>query len=149
MSKTSANPKVNSAFGNFCSLSQKRFSNKRERIPNKTKQINIGVNNIKKYTIPIHRLNINSTNSTGSENNENLNSRSLNCNDDIIKNNKNVKEVNKKLDDAIENMKNIEDSYEEENFFNFMRFDLKRKIEKKNIEWEYKWYSIWDPELSE
>lgn len=130
MSKTFENPKVNSAFGNFCSLSQKRFSNKRERLPNKTKQISIGVNNIKKYKIPIHKLNINSTSSNSNENN-------------------NVKDITNKLGNKVENMENVEDNYEEENFFNFMRFDLKRKITKKDIEWEYKCYSIWDPELSE
>ena len=131
MSKTFVNPKVNSAFGNFCSLSQKRFSNRRERLPNKTKQISIGVNNIKKYKIPIHKLNINSTSSNSNENNNN------------------VKDMNNKLGNKVENKENIEDSYEEENFFNFMRFDLKRKITKKDIEWEYKCYSIWDPELSD
>ena len=131
MSKIFENPKVNSAFGNFCSLSQKRFSNRRERLPNKTKQISIGVNNIKKYKIPIHKLNINSTSSNSNENNNN------------------VKDMNNKLGNKVENKENIEDSYEEENFFNFMRFDLKRKITKKDIEWEYKCYSIWDPELSD
>jgi hypothetical protein len=109
-------------------LSQKRFSNRRERLPNKTKQISIGVNNIKKYKIPIHKLNINSTNSNSNDNNNN------------------VKDMTNKLGNKVEN---IEDSYEEENFFNFMRFDLKRKITKKDIEWEYKCYSIWDPELSD
>ena len=131
MSKIFENLKVNSAFGNFCSLSQKRFSNRRERLPNKTKQISIGVNNIKKYKIPIHKLNINSTSSNSNENNNN------------------VKDMNNKLGNKVENKENIEDSYEEENFFNFMRFDLKRKITKKDIEWEYKCYSIWDPELSD
>lgn len=131
MSKIFENPKVNSAFGNFCSLSQKRFSNRRERLPNKTKQISIGVNNIKKYKIPIHKLNINSTSSNSNENNNN------------------VKDMNNKLGNKVENKENIEDSYEEENFFNFMRFDLKRKITKKDIEWEYKCYSIWEPELSD
>ena len=72
MSKIFENLKVNSAFGNFCSLSQKRFSNRRERLPNKTKQISIGVNNIKKYKIPIHKLNINSTSSNSNENNNNV-----------------------------------------------------------------------------
>jgi hypothetical protein len=112
---------------------------KAEMFVNKKKHINIGglnsvmknnnTNNTK-YNLLLnnYKLNINSTNSNSNDNNNN------------------VKDMTNKLGNKVEN---IEDSYEEENFFNFMRFDLKRKITKKDIEWEYKCYSIWDPELSD
>ena len=52
---------------------------------------------------------------------------------------------------VVEKIENVDDSdeCEEEDFFNFLRFDLKRKINKKDIEWESKCYNIWEPELSE
>lgn len=156
MSKAILNAKIKSAFGNFCSLSQKRVShkthNKMEIFPNKKQQMNIGVKinnyNNKKYLHPINKPNFNSTSSNSNEhkNNSNLCSNSSNYNDD---NNKIVESNEYKKSENIIALDSDNDIYEDEEFFNFMRFDLKRKIKRKDIEWESKYYSIWDPDFSD
>lgn len=173
-SKSFLNTKVNLSFEHLCSLNNKRCTHrmlrKAEMFVNKKKHINIGglnsvmknnnTNNTKYNLLNNYKLNINSTNSNSNENNNNsisfnCNSISLNCN--TVDNKESNLNLNKGqlaiigLDNIVEKIENVDDSdeCEEEDFFNFLRFDLKRKISKKDIEWESKCYNIWEPELSE
>ena len=171
-SKSFLNTKVNLSFEHLCSLNNKRHTHrmlrKAEMFVNKKKHINIGLNSVMKnnntnntkYNLLLnnYKLNVNSTNSNSNENNNN--SSSFNCNSISLNyNTVDNKESNLNkgqlgiigLDNIVEKIENVDDSdeCEEEDFFNFLRFDLKRKIHKKDIEWENICYNIWQPELSD
>lgn len=80
-----------------------------------------------------------------SEISNSVNSISLNLNENPAK-----QQVNSiGLDSIVENISNISDEEEGEeggeDFFNFLKFDLKRKITKNDIEWDSNCFDIWDP----
>ena len=154
-SKSFLNTTVNLSFEHLCSLNNKRCTHrmlrKAEMFVNKKKHMNIGLNSVMKNNnttntkynnllLNNYKLNINSTNSNSNENNNNsssfnCNSISLNCNTvDNKESNLNKGQLAIiGLDNIVEKIENVDDSdeCEEEDFFNFLRFDLKRKINKK------------------
>jgi len=102
-------------------------------------QINANNNNVKNnYTI-----------ATCSNNNSlNFNSLSLNNNDF----NCYCKDNNNMLDYIVEKIEKNDESVnyadDKEEILDFFKFDLSRKITKKDIKWENKFYDIWKPDIS-
>ena len=101
-------------------------------------QINVNNNNIKNnYTI-----------ATCSNNSINFNSLSLNNNEF----NCYCKDNNNMLDYIVEKIEKNDESVnyadDKEEILDFFKFDLSRKITKKDIKWENKYYNIWNPDIS-
>ena len=102
-------------------------------------QINNNNNNIIKnnYTIV-----------TCSNNSINFNSLSLNNNDF----NCYCKDNNNMLDYIVEKIEKNDESVnyvdDKEEILDFFKFDLSRKINKKDLKWDNKYYDIWNPDIS-
>ena len=80
----------------------------------------------------------------------NNNSSSLNFNSVSLGVNAALRQLNSiGLDSIVENMVNSEDDNDQEDFFNFLKFDLRRKISRNDINWDPKSFSIWDPEFDD
>ena len=101
-------------------------------------QINANNNNLKNnYTI-----------ATCSNNSINFNSLSLNNNEF----NCYCKDNNNMLDYIVEKIEKNDESVnyadDKEEILDFFKFDLSRKINRKDLKWENKYYNIWNPEIS-
>ena len=101
-------------------------------------QINVNNNNLKNnYTIV-----------TCSNNSINFNSLSLNNNEF----NCYCKDNNNMLDYIVEKIEKNDESVnyadDKEEILDFFKFDLSRKITRKDLKWENKYYNIWDPDIS-
>ena len=90
----------------------------------------------------------NFTIATCSNNSINFNSLSLNNNDF----NCYYKDNNNMLDYIVEKIEKNEESVnyadDKEEILDFFKFDLSRKITKKDLKWENKYYDIWNPNIS-
>ena len=118
-----------------------RNSNYNKSLFNTTNSL---VNNIAAFNIQENNINNNKNNSNISD--SNFNSISLNYDNNFSQNNNNIKLLNVNsigMDFIVENID--KDSDEEEDFLNFFKFDLRRKINHDDINWEDKYYDIWNP----
>ena len=106
---------------------------------------------------PVQQINVNNNNNiiknnytiaTCSNNSINFNSLSLNNNDF----NCYIKDNNNMLDCVVENIEKNDESVnyvdDKEEILDFFKFDLSRKINKKDLKWENKYYDIWNPDIS-
>ena len=103
---------------------------------------------------PVQQINVNNniknnfTIATCSNNSINFNSLSLNNNDF----NCYYKENNNMLDYIVEKIEKNEESVnladDKEEILDFFKFDLSRKIARKDLKWENKYYDIWNPDIS-
>ena len=100
-------------------------------------QINPNINNIKN----------NFTIASCSNNSINFNSLSLNNNEFnyYCKDNNNLDYIVEKIEKNDGSVSCVDDK---EEILNFFKFDLSRKIAKKDIKWENKYYDIWNPDIS-
>ena len=102
-------------------------------------QINNNNNNIVKNNFTIASCSINSIN---------FNSLSLNNNDF----NCYCKDNNNMLDYIVEKIEKNDESVnyvdDKEEILDFFKFDLSRKINKKDLKWENKYYDIWNPDIN-
>lgn len=88
-------------------------------------------------------INFNSISFGGNNNNTNNN---IDNDNSKIEANKNIQMKSIELDSIEENRDNNSESEEsQEDFFNFLKFDLKRKIKREDIEWEEEAFDIWNP----
>ena len=62
----------------------------------------------------------------------------------INKENQNIKNINEKIEKNEESLNYVDDK---DLIIDFFKFDLSRKISKKDIIWENKIYNIWNPEI--
>lgn len=83
-----------------------------------------------------------------SNNSINFNSLSLNNNEFVY--NSNCKDNN--LDYIVENIEKKEESLndvdDKDEIIDFFKFDLVRKISKNDVNWDNKYYNIWNPDIS-
>ena len=106
------------------------------------------VNNIAAFNIQENNINNNKNSSNISD--SNFNSISLNY-DNYSQNNNNIKLLNVNsigMDFIVENI-DKDSEEEEEDFLNFFKFDLRRKINHDDINWEEKYFDIWNPIFSD
>ena len=102
---------------------------------------------------PVQQINANNnaknnfTIATCSNNSINFNSLSLNNNEfNCYKDNNNMLDcVVEKIEKNDESVNYVDDK---DYIMDFFRFDLSRKITKKDINWEKKYYDIWNPNIS-
>ena len=101
---------------------------------------------------PVPQINANNiknnfTIGTCSNNSINFNSLSLNNNEFnyYCKDNNNLDYIVEKIEKNEESVNYVDDK---EVFLNFFKFDLSRKITKKDLKWENKYYNVWNPDIS-
>ena len=119
-----------------------RNSNYNKSLFNTTNSL---VNNIAAFNIQENNINNNKNNSNISD--SNFNSISLNYDNNYSQNNNNIKLLNVNsigMDFIVENI-DKDSEEEEEDFLNFFKFDLRRKINHDDINWEDKSFDIWNP----
>ena len=122
---------------------------------NSTNSLINNYNALSGFVEPVQQINANNINNiknnytivTCSNNSINFNSLSLNNNEfNSIKDNNNM------LDYIVEKIEKNDDSVnyaeDKEEILDFFTFDLSRKINKKDLKWENKYYDIWNPDIS-
>ncbi len=117
-----------------------RNSNQNKSLFNTTNSL---VNNIAAFNIQENNINTNKNYSNISD----INSFSLNYDNNYSANNNNIKLLNVYsigMDFIVENI-DKDSEEEEEDFLKFLRFDLRRKINHDDIIWENKSFDIWNP----
>ena len=94
--------------------------------------------------------NIKNNNTIGTCSNNSINFNSLSLNNNEF--NCYCKDNNNMLDYIVEKIEKNEESVnyvdDKDLIIDFFKFDLSRKINKKDIKWENKIYNIWDPEIN-
>ena len=119
-----------------------RNSNYNKSLFNTTNSL---VNNIAAFNIQENNINPNKNNSLISD--INFNSISLNYDNNYSANNNNIKLLNAYSigkDFILENI-DKDSEEDEDDFLQFLRFDLRRKINHDDIIWEKKSFNIWNP----
>ena len=119
-----------------------RNSNYNKSLFNTTNSL---VNNIAAFNIQENNINPNKNNSLISD--INFNSISLNYDNNYSTNNNNIKLLNAYSigkDFIVENI-DKDSEEDEDDFLEFLRFDLRRKINHDDIIWEKKSFNIWNP----
>ena len=95
-------------------------------------------------------ININSISLGGTNNNINMNFDNDNFKIEANNKQQNSQIKSIELDSIGENIDNNSESEEsQEDFFNFLKFDLKRKIKREDIEWEKEAFDIWNPQFDD
>ena len=119
-----------------------RNSNYNKSLFNTTNSL---VNNIAAFNSQENNINPNKNNSLISD--INFNSISLNYDNNYSANNNNIKLLNVYsigMDFIVENI-DKDSEEDEDDFLEFLRFDLRRKINHNDIIWEKKSFNIWNP----
>ena len=121
---------------------------------NSTNSLINNFNSLSGLVEPLQQINVNNNvvknNYTNSNNSINFNSISLNNNDFnfYCKNNNN----NNMLDYIVEKIEKNDESVnyaeDKEEILDIFKFDLSRKITKKDVKWGQKYYDIWNPNIS-
>ena len=122
---------------------------------NSTNSLINNYNALSGFVEPVQQINANNINNiknnytiaTCSNNSINFNSLSLNNNEfNYIKDNNNMLDyIVEKIEKNDESVNYVEDK---EEILDFFTFDLSRKINKKDLKWEKKYYDIWNPDIS-
>ena len=122
---------------------------------NSTNSLINNYNALSGFVEPVQQINSNNNNNiknnytiaTCSNNSINFNSLSLNNNEfNYIKDNNNMLDyIVEKIEKNDESVNYAEDK---EEILDFFTFDLSRKINKKDLKWEKKYYDIWNPDIS-